>query len=126
MKRTWKAFLAAIPIILLAGPAYAQCGCGFSCGPNKTTCDVGCHFNFKFGGCGCCLAGPWYSYWPYEAHFQTPAPVGCFPYWPGPAAGQPVPTGAAVPALTSPTAVQPSSYQPVGYFTEAPAYWYRR
>lgn len=25
--------------------------------------------------------GPWYSYWPYEAHFQTPA-LPQYPYWP--------------------------------------------
>lgn len=33
-------------------------------------------------GCRTCL-GPWYQYWPYEAHFVTPAPTG-FPYWPSP------------------------------------------
>lgn len=27
---------------------------------------------------------PWYLYFPYEKHFQTPAPVGNpYPYWPG-------------------------------------------
>jgi hypothetical protein len=33
------------------------------------------------GGCGAspCL-GPWYLYWPLEAHFQTPAPPA-YPYW---------------------------------------------
>ena len=24
--------------------------------------------------------GPWYQYWPYEAHFQTPA-MPMYPYW---------------------------------------------
>ncbi|NBO91258.1 MAG: hypothetical protein EBV06_02915 [Planctomycetia bacterium] len=24
--------------------------------------------------------GPWYQYWPYEAHFQTPA-IQMYPYW---------------------------------------------
>ncbi len=28
-------------------------------------------------------AGPWYLYWPLEAHFCTPAPTG-YPYWPSP------------------------------------------
>jgi len=55
-------------------------------------------------------AAPWYLYWPYDAHFMTPAPVtGAFygppvpgnfpvnPYFPGPAYGQwgPLPGGPA-------------------------------
>jgi hypothetical protein len=28
-------------------------------------------------------AGPWYMYWPLEAHFVAPAPTG-YPYWPPP------------------------------------------
>ena len=50
-------------------------------------------------------AAPWYLYWPYNAHFQTPAPLtGAYyapPYAGGymvnpyfPAAGYPVPPGA--------------------------------
>src|SRR5262245_37141037 len=53
-------------------------------------------------------AAPWYLYWPYDAHFLTPAPVtGAFygpptpgnfpvnPYFPGPAYGAygPIPGG---------------------------------
>jgi hypothetical protein len=53
-------------------------------------------------------AAPWYLYWPYDAHFLTPAPVsGAFygpptpgnfpvnPYFPGPAFGSygPIPGG---------------------------------
>jgi hypothetical protein len=53
-------------------------------------------------------AGPWYLYWPYQAHFQTPAPMP-FPYY--------------SPTLTLPPnfqgGVQP--YQPVGYAQPAPA-----
>jgi hypothetical protein len=55
-------------------------------------------------------AAPWYLYWPYDAHFLTPAPVtGAFygpptpgnfpvnPYFPGPAYGHygPIPGGPA-------------------------------
>lgn len=56
-------------------------------------------------------AAPWYMYWPYDAHFLTPAPVtGAFygpptpgnfpvnPYFPGPAYGYgygPLPGGPA-------------------------------
>ena len=27
--------------------------------------------------------GPWYHYWPLEAHFQYPAPMAQYPYWGG-------------------------------------------
>src|SRR5207302_838685 len=39
-------------------------------------------FFYNYGG-GLPAAGPWYLYWPYEAHFANPAPYG-FPYWPTP------------------------------------------
>jgi hypothetical protein len=32
------------------------------------------------------LAAPWYLYWPYDAHFLTPAPVGGL-YYPPPIPG---------------------------------------
>jgi hypothetical protein len=35
-------------------------------------------------------AGPWYLYWPLEAHFVAPAPTG-YPYWPSPQAAPPLP-----------------------------------
>jgi hypothetical protein len=76
--------------------------------------------------------GPWYLYFPYEAHFQAPAPVGPFPNW---QVGVQVPAG---PATYAPPArapwqppapqplVQPSGYiQPAGYsYPQAPSYWY--
>jgi hypothetical protein len=51
-------------------------------------------------------AGPWYLYWPYEAHFQTPAPVP-YPYY--------------APAMTLPPSFPggPPPHQPVGYAPEA-------
>jgi hypothetical protein len=57
-------------------------------------------------------AGPWYLYWPYEAHFQTPAPLP-YPYY-------------------APTQVLPPNFQggmpatqPVGYHPQGspPPYW---
>jgi hypothetical protein len=94
-------------------------------------------------------AGPWYLYWPLEAHFVAPAPTG-YPYWPspqglprqsigGPAMSQycaPYVPRAAVPA--PPPAAQPapqplgprlqpaSYYYPVSYTGTAPSYWYDR
>ena len=55
-------------------------------------------------------AGPWYLYWPYQAHFQVPAPVP-YPYY--------------SPTLTLPPGFQgPPPHQPVGYAPEAaPGYW---
>jgi len=56
-------------------------------------------------------AGPWYLYWPYQAHFQTPAPLP-FPYY-------------------SPTQVLPPNFQggaagmqPAGFTQPSPPpYW---
>jgi hypothetical protein len=75
--------------------------------------------------------GPWYQYWPLEAHFQTPAPQA-YPYWPvGPQAGV---TGPGVPPY-QPPAFQPppvasgpaqfhnSAVQPVGFQPGMPYYW---
>ncbi|QDU21631.1 hypothetical protein [Urbifossiella limnaea] len=72
-------------------------------------------------------AAPWYLYWPYDGHFQTPAPVhapfygppagGNFPvnpYFPGPAGyygpmpGGPAPVMAPAPAI-HPNIVPPST-----------------
>jgi hypothetical protein len=39
---------------------------------------------------GGCQAGPWYSYWPYEAHFISPAPQP-FPFYPPPQTLPPYP-----------------------------------
>ena len=32
-------------------------------------------------------AAPWYLYWPYNAHFQTPAPMASAPYYAPPGVG---------------------------------------
>ncbi len=48
--------------------------------------DAGFHFNMQSYGCQATL-GPWYSYFPYEAHFQVPAPVCPYPNWPTPFPG---------------------------------------
>ena len=39
-------------------------------------------------GCGRPTLGPWYLYWPQDAHFQTPAPTG-YPFWPSAMTVQP-------------------------------------
>jgi hypothetical protein len=93
-------------------------------------------------GPGAAQAGPWYLYWPLEAHFQAPAPAGAH-YFPGmmtlpphfAGAGQPAyphhgpsmaqprpqgPAGAAAPPM------QRAGFVPAGYHGAAPSYWYGR
>ena len=60
--------------------------------------------------------GPWYQYWPLEAHFQVPAPCS-YPYWPPPmtlpgavpplgaAAGGPAPAPVPPPTQVAPPPV---------------------
>jgi hypothetical protein len=77
-------------------------------------------------GYGPVNAGPWYTYYPYQAHFQTPAPTG-YPYWPGPQTSGPAPMfgGNYYPAQQQNQGF--SNYpvapvQPCGY--QVPSYWY--
>lgn len=133
MKRIWIAVLAALPLLALPGPAHAWCPCG--AGTSAPPCS-GSIFQFRISfcnyGCGCNIAGPWYSYWPYEAHFQAPPPIGgCYPYWPtateGAAAGMPVTPGTPTPAVTPAPAPAPApTTQPAAYYGQPPAYWYQR
>jgi hypothetical protein len=117
---------AAAPILLLPGTADAF-GCRNGCGgggcggrPLKVDGYINWNFNIRlFGPGGGCLAGPWYSYWPYEAHFAAPAPTDPYPWWPGPSTFPP--GGPTVPQTAPPTT--PAANQPVGYFIEAPSYW---
>lgn len=86
------------------------------------------------GGSVTYQAGPWYTYWPLEAHFQVPAPTH-YPYWPAPMSSSIFPQGQVPPAHAyaapavaqppQPQAVQPTLYRQVGYFPQAaPSYWY--
>ncbi len=102
--------------------------------------NAGFHFNYNSAGC-CATLGPWYSYFPYEAHFQMPAPVGLYPQWPAqfpppmnqpaqPAPGSPIPgTPPLRTAPPNPISFQQPALQPVGYYGYgywAPGYWYGR
>jgi hypothetical protein len=135
MKKLLGLFLLAAPLLALPSQAHAFC-----CGPFQVDAGFkywlrvrcGCHqfggCGFPFGGCACGYDNgpfPWYSYWPYDAAFQFPAPTGCqYPYWPAgaAAAAQASPTLAPVPA---PAPVQPTAFYPVSYRAgAAPSYWY--
>lgn len=65
-------------------------------------------------------AAPWYNYWPYDAHFLTPAPVtGAFygppmtgnfpvnPYFPAAGYGAPYGFGGGAPAMPIPQQMAP-------------------
>jgi hypothetical protein len=53
------------------------------CGPQVRTNSGPCYVNIRFAAL--ChpsgQVGPWYLYWPLEAHFQVPA-MPCYPWWP--------------------------------------------
>ncbi len=58
------------------------------------------------------VLGPWYSYWPHHAHFQSPPPLGVFPHYPARMTPDPS-LQPGVPVPSYPGAVpQPGSYQP--------------
>jgi len=132
MKKMFVAALFCLP--LLAVPAKAD-WCPWRI-------DVGGNLYIRVngpGGPGLGQLGPWYQYWPLEAHFQTPAPVA-YPYWSPPRQMLPPPTPQTPPkaatylqspylqaAPTQNAANYAAPYhQPVGYFYEVPSYWYGR
>jgi hypothetical protein len=74
MKRIFGVALLALP--LLTGSLHAE---GW-----PLNVQMSCNFCFKSSrGPASPQAGPWYLYWPLEAHFVAPAPTG-YPYWPPP------------------------------------------
>jgi hypothetical protein len=88
--------------------------------PIKIDCGINAHLNGYIGNCQFgAQAGPWYSYYPYNAYFQTPAPVGGWPYWPASAAPPALPELPSMPSV-------PESARPAGYAAPAPSYWYGR
>ena len=127
MTKFIRAWLLALPLLVVPSSAHAWC-----CFP-PVDVDAGAHFKMTVGGhqygFGMAQAGPWYSYWPYEAHFMTPAPYAAYPYWPSAAVTG---NGNGVPATPTPAPLPPAKgdatpagYQPVGY-SQAPSYWYGR
>jgi hypothetical protein len=128
MKNRFGAALLALP--LLALPATANDPFA-PCLPYKVECGGNLYFHVlnQQNGWGCAL-GPWYNYWPLEAHFQTPA-LPCYPFWPAGQALLPGGTAATIPApgcapavpMAAPaaelppaaTATRPAPFRPVGY-----------
>ncbi|HEY2911312.1 MAG TPA: hypothetical protein VGI99_13765 [Gemmataceae bacterium] len=63
-------------------------------------------------------AAPWYTYWPYDAHFQTPAPINA--PWIGPPVGGNFPVNPYFPAPAVQYAPVPGGPPPVGIPTPPP------
>jgi hypothetical protein len=109
-----------------------------NCYPMKVDAGGSLHIHVNTGSYAPLQAGPWYLYWPLEAHFVLPAPTG-YPYWPGnqvlpniaiggpnPAAGYPPPPvppppgpalpPAAVPVPPPPPPAAAAPVLPSGYY----------
>ncbi len=118
MKKLLLAALMAVP--LFAVSARGQC-CGGGCCFQPFRVNVGVSFSVTPCNSGAVSQlGPWYQYWPMEAHFQTPAPTG-YPYWPAPMT---LPPNAGV-GGPAPANFMPASFQPSGYGAPPPYYWSR-
>jgi hypothetical protein len=125
MKAFTRAALVALSLLAMGSAARAGCP------PVKFDAGVNAHLNGYFGKAALgAQAGPWYSYFPYNAYFQTPAPVGGWPFWPttSATAGMPYSGAPAGPAAGPPQSMfyAPRGIQPVGYGAPAPSYWYGR
>ncbi len=110
MKTFVRALVLALPFLAVPPQAHAWGNSGgfminFHCNCNKND--------------GCGTGAPWYTYWPYEAYFQVPA-MPQYPYWPAPMISSFQMPPAAAPAPP------PGAYQPVGYYSVWPSYWYGR
>src|SRR5262245_8790515 len=78
MMHTLRTTLVVLPLLLLTRPAH-----GFG-GPLPYKVEAGANVYFrvnKYPYANPGAQGPWYLYWPLEAHFQTQAP-GVYPTWP--------------------------------------------
>ncbi len=116
MKKLLFAALLALPLFAVSARADG-CGCWF-----PTRVEAGANFYLRFYGPNDGAAaqlGPWYLYYPLEAEFKTPAPVG-YPYWPSPMTLPVHSAGAPAPAN-----FQPASFQPSAYGAPTPSYWGR-
>lgn len=101
------------PLAMSCSPFCGSCsggGCGKGCGSN--CCGFGLFGNFNLNAT-CPQAGPWYTYWPLEAHFNTAAPHG-LPGYPPPMGSPEIPYKflGGMPAGPAPVAMPPAGYCP--------------
>lgn len=110
MKLLLKACLLALPLLAIPAEARAHGGCKICFGVSWSEWNPCCD-----NGCGGGTLAPWYTYWPYAAHFQVPA-APSFPFWPAP-----MTTSFAAPPAPP---ITPAAYSPVGGYPTWPSYWY--
>ena len=133
MKKVFGIALLALPLVAASAQATGCTSISIQSSGHPYSIHGGCSFHIQGGpGPASPQAGPWYLYWPLEAHFVAPAPTG-YPYWPGPmglppgsfggpayppgvavapAPGYAPPPAAVVPA-PAPTAPAPTAPAPV-------------
>jgi hypothetical protein len=118
MKRLLWLFVLALPLGVVPGRALAW---GELLPPMQIDAGINAHFNLHaldWGACG--HLGPWYLYFPYEAHFMTPAPVHPYPNWPGSMVVERAPGTPAPPSLLPPPAAGPALPPPPAKTAPAP------
>lgn len=84
----------------------------------------GVHYNLR-PACSLLQTGPWYQYFPHDAYFQVPAPTA-YPYWPAPQTLNSSRMGLESGPYTQTMPNAYGVYQPVGYYSQGPSYWYGR
>jgi hypothetical protein len=130
-KAVW---LVAVVTVIVASPARLDAWWYGS--PYRVDAGFKIWFNIQPTGPQAAL-GPWYLYFPYEAHFQTPAPWGYYPQWPMPQAPGTYWPGMHQPGMYPPAPPQqtpavsrPASLPPIRptsyYSSPVPSYWYGR
>lgn len=122
--KAMKKLIATVAVVLGVGAAGSdvQAGGGGAAGCSGPFCSSGIpnqgvfSFLFEKKPVPAFQAAPWYLYWPYHAHFMTPAPLGgayygppaagamVNPYFPANPAYYPTPAAAPAPAPTYTTA----------------------
>jgi hypothetical protein len=80
MKRLVLALMAAVGLLADAAPAFAGGDANPFNGPPNTRLFPPI---FRKQALPAFQAAPWYLYWPYNGHFQTPAPLYAPAYGPG-------------------------------------------
>ncbi len=128
MKRLVWLALVGLPLLALPTRASAD-GAPLQlpfCPPFKVDAGIKAYINLTYPGPRPYLP-PWYTYFPYDAYFTVPSPTGFqFPNWPAPQASSAYAPQYPPPAFAAPPTAPPSGVRPVGYYYQAPSYWYGR
>jgi hypothetical protein len=112
MKKLLWAGLLALPLLALPSEVKA-----FTFGNYEVDTGAKVWCNVKQLNLTTPTSGPWYLYWPYWAHFQTPAP-GVNPYFPPPMT---LPPGFGAPPPGAMPPAQAYGAVPPGYYPRMPA-----